>query len=125
MYIIIDNSSMTPIYEQIAEKIKDEILTKKIKEGDALPSVRSLATEIKVSALTVKKAYDYLEKTGYIVTVHGKGSFVAKTNTNMALEEQQKEIENLFEKVVKIASANNISKKELKEMLELIMEELL
>ena len=77
---MINNSSMQPIYEQIVEQIKQQILQGKLKEGEALSSVRVLAKDLKISALTVKKAYDYLEQEGLIATVHGKGSFVLVAN---------------------------------------------
>ncbi len=77
MRIIINHSSMTPIYEQIVEQVKTLIRNEKLKENDNLPSVRSLAKELKISALTVKKAYDNLESEGFTVTVHGKGTYVA------------------------------------------------
>ena len=80
MSLIINHSSMQPIYDQIVSQIKDKIMHGEIKEESMLPSVRSLAKELKVSALTVKKAYDSLELEGFIVTVHGKGSFVASIN---------------------------------------------
>ncbi len=77
MKLIINNSSMQPIYEQIVSQIKAEIMKGALKEDTALPSVRALARELKVSALTVKKAYDELEAEGFVVTVHGKGSYVS------------------------------------------------
>ena len=93
MRIIINHSSMTPIYEQIVEQVKTLIRNEKLKENDNLPSVRSLAKELKISALTVKKAYDNLESEGFTVTVHGKGTYVAATNPELLLEEQKKELE--------------------------------
>ena len=83
MRIIINHSSMTPIYEQIVEQVKTLIRNEKLKENDNLPSVRSLAKELKISALTVKKAYDNLESEGFTVTVHGKGTYVAATNPEL------------------------------------------
>ena len=80
MKIIINNSSMVPIYEQLMEQIKTMILNEELKEDEILPSVRSLAKELKISALTVKKAYDNLEQEGFTVTVHGKGTYVAAGN---------------------------------------------
>ena len=79
MKIIINNSSMTPIYEQVVEQIKAMILSEELEEGDILPSVRSLSKELKISALTVKKAYDNLEAEGFAVTVHGKGTYGSRT----------------------------------------------
>ena len=100
MTIIINNSSMQPIYEQIVSQIKAAIMQGKLKEEAALPSVRSLAKELHVSALTVKKAYDSLEEQGFILTVHGKGSFVSSTNQELILEEKRKEIEAEFESAI-------------------------
>ena len=100
MKIIINHSSMTPIYEQIVEQVKTLIRNKKLKENDNLPSVRSLAKELKISALTVKKAYDSLESEGFTVTVHGKGTYVAATNTELLLEEQKKELEADLEQAI-------------------------
>ena len=81
MKIIINNTSMVPIYEQIMEQIKAQIIYGELKENDILPSVRTMAKELKISALTVKKAYDNLEAEGLTVTVHGKGTYVAASNT--------------------------------------------
>ena len=83
MKLIISHSSMQPIYEQIVEQIKGQIVKGDLKADTALPSVRTLAKELKVSALTVKKAYDGLEAEGFVITVHGKGSFVAFANQQM------------------------------------------
>ena len=84
MNIIINNSSMTPIYEQIVSQMKEKIMTGQLKPDTMLPSVRTLSKDLRISALTVKKAYDAMEQEGYIVTVHGKGSFVANVNPNLA-----------------------------------------
>ena len=93
MKLIVNGSSMVPIYEQVMEQIKALILNGSLKENDVLPSVRTLAKELKISALTVKKAYDYLEQEGFTVTVHGKGTYVAAANREMMLEEQRKELQ--------------------------------
>ena len=93
MKIIINHSSMVPIYEQIVDQIKTLIRDGELKENDNLPSVRSLAKELKISALTVKKAYDNLEAEGFTVTIHGKGTYVAAANAELLLEEQKKEVE--------------------------------
>ena len=100
MKIIINHSSMIPIYEQIVEQVKALIRNGKLKENDNLPSVRSLAKELKISALTVKKAYDSLENEGFTVTIHGKGTYVTATNTELLLEEQKKELESDLERVI-------------------------
>ena len=88
MKLIINNSSMQPIYEQIVEQVKGKIMTGEVKQEEMLPSVRALAKELRISALTVKKAYDALEQEGFVVTVQGKGSFVSCMNQNLLLEEQ-------------------------------------
>ena len=86
MNIIVNNSSMQPIYEQIGEQIKGLIMKGELKSDDMLPSVRTLAKELRVSALTVKKSYDTLEQEGFVITVHGKGSFVAAANAQLMME---------------------------------------
>ena len=116
MKIIINNSLMIPIYEQIVDQIKTLIRKGELKENDNLPSVRALARELKISALTVKKAYDDLEAEGFTVTVHGKGTYVAATNTERLLEEQKKEVE------ADLARRCGISDKDLKDIFELLLE---
>lgn len=123
MKIIINNSSMVPIYEQIIEQIKAMIINGILKENDILPSVRSLSKELKISALTVKKAYDYLEEEGFTVTVHGKGTYVGAANQEMLKEEQRKEVESDLEKVIQKGLRSGMSKEEMKELFHLIMEE--
>lgn len=123
MKIIVNNSSMVPIYEQIMEQVKTMIADKELQENDVLPSVRSLAKELKISALTVKKAYDLLEEEGFTVTVHGKGTYVAAINTERMLEEYKKEIEDELEETIQKAKRYGISREELKELFELIIEE--
>lgn len=123
MNIIISNSSMEPIYEQIIGQIKGMILEGRLREETMLPSVRSLAKELKISALTVKKAYDQLEEQGFIITVHGKGSFVAPNNQNLIQEEKKKDVEALFEQAVQAGRNCGMKDEEMKELFELIMEE--
>ena len=122
MKIIINTSSMVPIYEQIVDQIKTLIRNKELKENDILPSVRSLAKELKISALTVKKAYDNLESEGFTITVHGKGTYVAATNTELLLEEQKKELEADLEQAIQKGRRCGIRDEEIKELFELIME---
>ena len=98
MHIILNHSSMVPIYEQLMEQIKSEIINTALKEGEALPSVRSLAGELRISALTVKKAYDKLEEEGFVTTIHGKGTYVTASDKQLALEARQREAEADFEK---------------------------
>ena len=113
---------MVPIYEQIVDQIKILIRNKELKENDILPSVRSLAKELKISALTVKKAYDNLESDGFTITVHGKGTYVAATNTELLLEEQKKELEADLEQAIQKGRRCGIRDEEIKELFELILE---
>lgn len=122
MNIIINHSSMVPIYEQIVDVVKTQIRKGELKEGENLPSVRMLAKELKISALTVKKAYDALEEEGFAITIHGKGTYITAVNTELLLEEQKKEIEADLEKAVFKARRCGISDEELKNLLELILE---
>lgn len=121
MNIIISNSSSTPIYEQIKQSIKDAILIGELKEEEILPSVRSMANDLKISFLTVKKAYDELEQEGYIKTIQGKGSFVSPKNMELIREEKIKEIEKYIEKISNISKVFNISEDEIIELFKLIL----
>lgn len=123
MNIIINNLSMQPIYDQIGSQIKAAIMQGKLKEEDMLPSVRGLAKDLRVSALTVKKAYDALEEQGFIVTVHGKGSFVACANQDLMLEEKRKEVEMDMEMLIRKGRSCDMSDEELKELFRLVLEE--
>lgn len=121
MNLIINNSSMTPIYEQIVTQMKDKIISGQLKPDTMLPSVRTLSKDLRISALTVKKAYDAIEQEGYIVTVHGKGSFVANINPNIALEEKQKEVEKLFEQGIRKAKECGMSKEDTQNLFEVVL----
>ena len=123
MKIIINNSSMQPIYEQIVSQIKSAIMCGELKEEQALPSVRTLAKELKVSALTVKKAYDALEEEGFIVTVHGKGSFVNFANQNLMLEEKKKEVEADLEMAIRKGRSCGMSNQEMMELFQIVLED--
>ena len=123
MKIIINSSSMVPIYEQIMDQIKAQIMAGDLKENDILPSVRTLAKDLKISALTVKKAYDNLEQEGFTVTVHGKGTYVAAANTERMLEEQRREVEEALEKAVGKGRRCGMSDEEIRDLFELIMED--
>ena len=123
MDIIISNSSEKPIYEQISSQIKGLIMSGELKEGDALPSIRLIAKELKVSVITTKRAYSDLESEGFIETIAGKGSFVATRNMELIKEEQLKLTEELLMKAVEIAKRSKIELNELKEMLTIIYEE--
>ena len=123
MNLIIDTYSMTPIYEQIVNAVKKMILSGELKENDALPSVRNLSRDLKISALTVKKAYDTLEEEGLTATIHGKGTYVCASNRLLIQEEQRRELEKDLEAVIEKAKRYGISRGELARMLEIISEE--
>ena len=123
MDIILNNASGVPIYEQIEEQIKGLIMTGELKAGDALPSMRLLAKELRISVITTKRAYEDLEKDGYIETVVGKGSFVKGMNSEMMKETMLFATQELMEKAVDKAILGKVSLEEMKEMLEIIYEE--
>lgn len=123
MKIIIHHSSMVPIYEQLVDQIKTMILNEELKPGEILPSVRGLAKELKINALTVKKSYDTLEAEGFTITVHGKGTYVAQANRDAKLQEQQKEIEAEFEHAIEKARRYGMTEEDIRAVFDLIMEE--
>ncbi len=116
MKMIISNNSSIPIYEQIKSSIIEQIMSGELAYDEALPSIRTLASDIKISVMTIKKAYDELEKDGYIVIRQGKGTFVAKRNKELALESSRKEIEEYIAKIVDISKSNNINKEDVIEV---------
>ena len=122
MKIIINTSSMVPIYEQIIDQIKTMIRKEELKQNDQLPSVRALSKDLKISALTVKNAYDELEREGFTVTVHGKGSYVTAANTELMMEEQRKEVEQDLEQAILKGRRYGISDEDIKTLFELILE---
>ena len=122
MKIIINSSSMVPIYEQIVEQVKALILSGELKENANLPSVRTLSQELRISALTVKKAYYYLEQEGFTVTVHGKGTYVAAANKERMLEEYRKEIETELEELIRRAKRYGLTSEDIRALMELILE---
>ena len=122
MKIIINTSSMVPIYEKIIDQIKTMIRKQELKQNDQLPSVRALSKELKISALTVKKAYDELEREGFTVTIHGKGSYVTAANTELMMEEQKKEVEQDLEQAILKGRRFGISDEDIKTLFELILE---
>ena len=124
MNLIINNSSQTPIYEQIVDQVKEQIIRGNLKEGNALPSVRAMAKELRISALTVKKAYDALEQEGYVVTVHGKGSYISNIGSNIKFEELRREVEKDFETALRKGKRSGMTDDEIKELLELILEDM-
>lgn len=114
---------MIPIYEQIVDQIKRLIRSGELKENSSLPSVRTLAKELKISALTVKKAYDNLEEEGLIVTIHGKGSYIATVNKELLLEEQKKEVEEDLEKAIHKGKSYGLNDEEIREIFNIILED--
>ncbi|MGN0169294.1 MAG: GntR family transcriptional regulator [Lachnospiraceae bacterium] len=122
MNIIINTTLMVPIYEQIVDQIKVLIRNGELKENDNLPSVRTLSKDLRISALTVKKAYDTLESEGYTATIHGKGTYVTATNTELLLEEQKKELEADLEQAIQKGRRCGISDEDIKSLFELILE---
>lgn len=120
MKIIISNNSSIPIYEQIKSMIKDQILSGELESDSPLPSIRMLAKDIRISVMTIKKAYDELEEEGFIVTRQGKGSFVAPTNLEFIKEQKQREIEEYINKIVDISTQYKISKEEILDLFEFL-----
>lgn len=120
MDIIISNASGRPIYEQITDQIKNSIMTGALGEGDVLPSMRLLAKELHISVITTKRAYEDLERAGFIETVPGKGSFVARRNMEFLREEQLRKAEGFLQSAVDTAKQAGISLPELRELLELL-----
>lgn len=121
MHIVISNQSGKPIYEQIAEQVKALIISGELGEGDALPSMRLLAKELRISVITTKRAFDDLERDGFIYTVQGKGSFVAAKNKEMVREEHLRRIEQCLSEAMKIAREGGISAEELAQMFEILL----
>lgn len=123
MRIIINNSSMIPIYSQIIQQIKAQIADGTLIENEALPSVRALSRDLNISALTVKKAYDELEAEGFVITVHGKGTYVNSNNSEYIKESRLKEVEDDLKTAVEKAASYGISREELLEMFDMLTEE--
>ena len=123
MNIIITNSNDKPIFMQIKDAIKESIFLDTLKEGEILPSIRALAADLKISFLTVKRAYDELEKEGFIKTIPGKGSFISPKNVDLIREEKLKQIETYIEEIYKLAKISNITEAEIKELFQIIFEE--
>lgn len=123
MHIILNNSSMVPIYEQLMAQIKNMIISGKLKENEVLPSVRALSGELRISSLTVKKAYDRLEEEGFVITVHGKGTYVAATDKQLAMEARRKAVEDDLSVAFTKAKAVGLSKEDILEIVEIILED--
>ncbi len=124
MNILIDNKSGAPIYDQIYSQIKSQILGGALREDELLPSIRGLAKDLKISFITTKRAYEELEKDGFLYTVPGKGCFVAKKNPALMREENLKKIEEHIDEIVRLAAACGLSREELAGMVSFGMEEL-
>ena len=120
---IISNNSDIPIYQQIKKEIINSIINNELKENDMLPSIRNLAKDLRISILTVKKAYDELEQEAYIKTVQGKGNFVSPRNKEIIREKQISIIEDHIEQIISIAKISNISKKEIIDLFNYLYEE--
>lgn len=123
MQLYIDNRSGAPIYDQIYSQIKDAILSGQVTEGEALPSIRALAKDLRISVITTKRAYDELDSEGFIYTLPGKGCFVAERSTELLREENLKKIEGHMQEIRRLASACRLTENELDEMWRLQREE--
>ena len=122
MELFIDNKSGAPIYEQICEQVRAQIVSGALKEDEPLPSIRALAKDLRISVITTKRAYDELEKDGYIYTVAGKGCYVAERNEQLVREEYLKQIEAHMQAIVENAAACGIRGEALRELLLTLLE---
>lgn len=123
MNIFIDNKSGVPIYEQVYNQIKSNIINSTLKEDEPLPSIRNLAKDLRISVITTKRAYEELENEGFIYTVAGKGCFVAPKNLDIIREANLRKIEEHIEDIVKLASSCNLSEQDIIDMIHIIMED--
>ena len=123
MELYISNSSGEPIYEQLRRQLREKILAGELAEGQALPSIRLLAKELRISVITTKRAYDELEAEGFIRTMPGKGSFVAPQNPEFYREEARKQVEECLNQALEAARGAGLPPEEVRRMLELLMEE--
>ena len=123
MNILIDNKSGAPIYDQIYSQIKCQIISGALREDDMLPSIRGLAKDLRISFITTKRAYEELEKDGFIYTLPGKGCYVAPKNVELLREENLKKIEEYIDEIVRLAASCNLSKQDIIEMVHFSMEE--
>ena len=123
MDIIISNSSGKPIYDQIYTEIKSKIISGELKEGDPLPSMRLLAKELRISVITTKRAYEELERDGFITSITGKGSFVSGKNTEFIREDNLRKIEEHIQSIIELSKGCNLSLQDLIEMISIIYEE--
>lgn len=123
MQILIDNKSGTPIYDQICSQIKSQILSGALQPDELLPSIRGLAKDLRISFITTKRAYEELEKEGFLYTVPAKGCYVAPKNTELLREENLKKIEAHLDEIVRLAAACNLSRQDILDMVNFSMEE--
>ena len=123
MNILIDNKSGTPIYDQIYSQIKGQIISGALKQDELLPSIRGLAKDLRISFITTKRAYEELEKEGFIYTLPAKGCYVAPKNVGLLREENLKKIEEHIDEIVRLAASCNLSKQEIMEMVHFSLEE--
>ena len=123
MNILIDNKSGAPIYDQIYSQIKNQIISGALKEDEMLPSIRGLAKDLRISFITTKRAYEELEKDGFIYALPGKGCYVAPKNVELLREENLKKIEEHIDEIVRLAASCNLSEKEIIEMVNFSLEE--
>lgn len=123
MVILIDNKSGSPIYDQIYSQIKSQIIAGSLKEHEMLPSIRGLAKDLRISFITTKRAYEELEKDGFLYAVPGKGCFVADRNIELLREEHLKQIEDHMEQIVRLAGACNLTEKDIIDMVTFAWEE--
>lgn len=122
MNIFIDNKSGAPIYDQIYSQIKSQIISGALREDEALPSIRNLAKDLRISVVTTKRAYDELEREGFIYTLPAKGCFVAPKNVELLREENLKKIEDYMQKIMELAASCNLGKEDILEMFHLLFE---
>ena len=123
MTVLIDNKSSLPIYDQIYSQIKAQIISGELKEHEALPSIRNLAKDLRISVITTKRAYDELEKEGFIYTIAAKGCFVAPKNVELLREETLKNIENHIDQIVRLSQSAGLTRQEILDMVKFAMEE--
>lgn len=123
MIILIDNKSGAPIYDQIYSQIKSQIISGALRENEMLPSIRGLAKDLRISFITTKRAYEELEKDGFIYTVPAKGCYVAPKNVALIREENLKKIEEHLDQIAKLAATCNLSNEEIMEMVRFSLEE--
>ncbi len=124
MTVLIDNKSGVPIYDQIYSQIKAQIISGELQENEMLPSIRGLAKDLRISFITTKRAYEELEKEGFIYTIPGKGCYVAQKNTELLREENLKKIEEHMEQIIQLAATCNLTKADILEMMNLELEDM-